>query len=41
MAEAELWALLHGAGLRETARVASRSMFMGPLIEGQFVKRKG
>ena len=38
MPEAEIWALLNGASLRETVRVASRSMFMGPLIEGQFKK---
>ena len=38
MPEAELWAMLTGAGLQESARVTSRSMFMGPIIEGQFKK---
>lgn len=38
MPEAELWALLTGSGLQETARVESRSIFMGPLIEGHFSK---
>ena len=38
MPEGELWDLLTGAGLQETARVASRSIFIGPMIEGQFRK---
>ena len=38
MPEAEIWELLTGAGLQETARAASRSMFMGPIVEGQFEK---
>ncbi len=38
MPEEELWAFLTGAGLEETARVESKSIFLGPLIEGQFSK---
>ena len=38
MPEAELWGFLLDAGLHPKARMASMSIFMGPIVEGQFRK---